>query len=166
MLTGRHFLFIPGPTHVPERILRALSRPMLDHRGPSFPPLSQALLRDLEKVFKTENAQVFIFPSSGTGAWEATLYTQDWTPDSDLPSTIATAFGERSWRAAFWWDTEGRYQGQAVRTGVLALQADAEPGWVVARNDAPDEGDPDWWPHLETVLAGAVSPGGGGPGPG
>jgi alanine-glyoxylate transaminase/serine-glyoxylate transaminase/serine-pyruvate transaminase len=73
MLTGRHFLFIPGPTHVPERILRALARPMLDHRGPSFPPFSQALLHDLEKVFKTENAQVFIFPSSGTGAWEATL---------------------------------------------------------------------------------------------
>ena len=70
---GRHFLFIPGPTNVPERVLRALSRSMVDHRGANFPEFSKPLLKDLKKLFKTEDGEVFIFPSSGTGAWEATL---------------------------------------------------------------------------------------------
>ena len=73
MLTGRHSLFIPGPTHVPERVLRAMARSMEDHRGANFPDFSRPLLQDLKKVFKTTEAEVFIFPSSGTGAWEATL---------------------------------------------------------------------------------------------
>ena len=90
MLTGRHFLFIPGPTHVPERVLRALSGSMLDHRGPSFPPFSLALLRDLKKIFKTENGQVFIFPSSGTGAWEATLLNTLSPGDKVLTSRFGT----------------------------------------------------------------------------
>ena len=72
-VSGRHALFIPGPTHVPDRILRTLSRPMADHRGADFPLFSKPLLQDLKRVFKTESGQVFIFPSSGTGAWEATL---------------------------------------------------------------------------------------------
>ncbi len=65
---GRHFLFIPGPTNVPERVLRTLSRSMEDHRGASFPEFSKPLLEDLKKLFKTEDGEVFIFPSSGTGA--------------------------------------------------------------------------------------------------
>ena len=65
---GRHFLFIPGPTHVPERVLRALSRSMEDHRGASFPEFSKPLFEDLKKLFKTEDGEMFIFPSSGTGA--------------------------------------------------------------------------------------------------
>ena len=73
MLTGRHSLFIPGPTHVPERVLRALSRSMEDHRGANFPDFSRPLLQDLKQIFKTTEGEVFIFPSSGTGAWEATL---------------------------------------------------------------------------------------------
>jgi alanine-glyoxylate transaminase/serine-glyoxylate transaminase/serine-pyruvate transaminase len=90
MSTGRHFLFIPGPTHVPERVLRALSASMQDHRGPAFPPFSQALLRDIKKVFKTESGQVFIFPSSGTGAWEATLLNTLSPGDTVLTSTFGT----------------------------------------------------------------------------
>ena len=70
---GRHFLFIPGPTHVPDRVLRALSKPMVDHRGANFPEFSRPLFADLKKLFKSEDGEVFIFPSSGTGAWEATL---------------------------------------------------------------------------------------------
>jgi len=72
-VSGRHALFIPGPTHVPDRILRSLSKPMADHRGANFPAFSKPLLSDLKKVFKTERGEVFVFPSSGTGAWEATL---------------------------------------------------------------------------------------------
>lgn len=67
---GRHFLQIPGPTPVPERILNAMSRQMLDHRGPVFGEFGLKLLADVKTIFKTQNP-VVIFPSSGTGAWEA-----------------------------------------------------------------------------------------------
>jgi len=90
MSTGRHFLFIPGPTHVPERVLRALSTSMIDHRGPAFPALSQGLFRDLKKIFKTEDGQAFIFPSSGTGAWEATLQNTLSPGDRVLASSFGT----------------------------------------------------------------------------
>ncbi len=70
--SGRHFLQIPGPTNVPDRVLRAMSRPVIDHRGPEFAKLGAEILESLRHVFKTEQA-VLIFPSSGTGAWEAAL---------------------------------------------------------------------------------------------
>lgn len=72
MRSGRHFLQIPGPTNTPERILRAMHRSVMDHRGPEFAELGCGLLADIKKVFKTEN-RVVIYPASGTGAWEAAL---------------------------------------------------------------------------------------------
>ncbi|MHC4193217.1 MAG: pyridoxal-phosphate-dependent aminotransferase family protein [Planctomycetota bacterium] len=69
---GRHFLQIPGPTNVPDRILRALSRPTIDHRGPEFAQLALSVLDDFKRIFQTSEP-VVIFPSSGTGAWEAAL---------------------------------------------------------------------------------------------
>ena len=72
MRSGRHFLQIPGPTNTPERVLRAMNRSVIDHRGPEFAELGLGLLRDLKKIFQTEN-QVLIYPASGTGAWEAAL---------------------------------------------------------------------------------------------
>jgi alanine-glyoxylate transaminase/serine-glyoxylate transaminase/serine-pyruvate transaminase len=69
---GRHFLQIPGPTPLPERILQAMSQQILDHRGPEFQKLSERVLASIKTVFKTQNP-VIIFPSSGTGAWEAAL---------------------------------------------------------------------------------------------
>jgi len=69
---GRHFLQIPGPSPVPERILRAMDMPVIDHRGPQFQKLGKRVLEKLKGVFKTE-AHVFIYPTSGTGAWEAAL---------------------------------------------------------------------------------------------
>jgi alanine-glyoxylate transaminase/serine-glyoxylate transaminase/serine-pyruvate transaminase len=69
---GRHFLQIPGPTNVPGRILRAIEKPTMDHRGPDFARLGQEVLEGIREVFKTLGA-VVIFPSSGTGAWEAAL---------------------------------------------------------------------------------------------
>jgi len=71
-IAGRHFLQIPGPTPVPDRILRAMDRPTIDHRGPEFQQLGQRVLSGIKTVFKTKGA-VFIYPSSGTGAWEASL---------------------------------------------------------------------------------------------
>ncbi|RBL84305.1 serine--glyoxylate aminotransferase [Streptomyces cavourensis] len=70
--SGRHFLQIPGPTNVPDRVLRAIDQPTIDHRGPMFGQLGLAVLAALKPVFQTE-APVIIFPSSGTGAWEAAL---------------------------------------------------------------------------------------------
>ena len=72
-MPGRNFLFVPGPTNVPDRILRAMHRAMEDHRSSAFPELTLPLFRDLKKVFKTKDGQVFLFPASGTGAWEAAL---------------------------------------------------------------------------------------------
>ena len=70
--SGRHFLQIPGPTNVPERVLRAIDRATIDHRGPEFQKLGQEVLAGLKNVFKT-TSPVIIFPASGTGAWEAAL---------------------------------------------------------------------------------------------
>jgi alanine-glyoxylate transaminase/serine-glyoxylate transaminase/serine-pyruvate transaminase len=69
---GRHFLQIPGPTNVPERILRAMARPTIDHRGPEFAELAQEVLQGCRAIFKC-SGPVVIFPSSGTGAWEASI---------------------------------------------------------------------------------------------
>jgi alanine-glyoxylate transaminase/serine-glyoxylate transaminase/serine-pyruvate transaminase len=70
--TGRHFLQIPGPTNVPDRVLRAISYPTIDHRGPDFGRLGRDVLEGMQKVFQTSGA-VVVYPSSGTGAWEAAL---------------------------------------------------------------------------------------------
>src|SRR4051794_17656054 len=70
--SGRHFLQIPGPTNVPERVLRAISQQTIDHRGPGFAALAIEVLDGLRRVFQTSGA-VVIYPSSGTGAWEAAL---------------------------------------------------------------------------------------------
>jgi len=70
--SGRHFLQIPGPTNVPERVLRAMSRPTMDHRGPEFAQLALDVLAGAQRIFQTSGS-VIIYPSSGTGAWEAAL---------------------------------------------------------------------------------------------
>ena len=70
--TGRHFLQIPGPTNVPDRVLRAIARPTIDHRGPEFSILGREVLEGLKEIFKT-SGKVVIFPASGSGAWEAAL---------------------------------------------------------------------------------------------
>ena len=70
--SGRHFLQIPGPTNVPERVLRAIGQATIDHRGPDFSRLAIDVFQGLQTVFKTSGT-VVIYPSSGTGAWEASL---------------------------------------------------------------------------------------------
>lgn len=69
---GRHFLQIPGPSNVPDSVLRAMAQPVIDHRGPSFPELTFAILEKLKPVFNT-TGPVFIYPASGTGGWESAL---------------------------------------------------------------------------------------------
>ena len=70
--SGRHFLQIPGPTNVPDRVLRAIDRPTIDHRGPEFARLGLEVLEGMQQLFRTRHP-VIIYPASGTGAWEAAL---------------------------------------------------------------------------------------------
>jgi alanine-glyoxylate transaminase/serine-glyoxylate transaminase/serine-pyruvate transaminase len=70
---GRHFLQIPGPTNVPDRVLRAMDYPTIDHRGPDFAAIGKQALEGMKRIVKTTAGQVVIYPASGTGAWEAAL---------------------------------------------------------------------------------------------
>jgi alanine-glyoxylate transaminase/serine-glyoxylate transaminase/serine-pyruvate transaminase len=72
-MAGRHFLQIPGPTNVPERILRAMDRAVIDHRGPEMPALVHEITAGLKHIFRTERGQIVLYPGSGTAAWEASL---------------------------------------------------------------------------------------------
>src|SRR5204863_9574054 len=70
---GRHFLQIPGPTNVPDRVLRAIDFPTIDHRGREFAALGKNVLAGRKRVFKTTQGEVVIYAASGTGAWEGAL---------------------------------------------------------------------------------------------
>ena len=91
-IPGRNFLFVPGPTNVPDRIPRAMMVAMEDHRSTRFPELTFQILADLKKVFKTTTAQLFLFPCSGTGTWEAAL-TNTLSPGDKI---LAARFGQFS----------------------------------------------------------------------
>jgi alanine-glyoxylate transaminase / serine-glyoxylate transaminase / serine-pyruvate transaminase len=91
---GRHFLQIPGPTNVPDRVLRAMDNPTMDHRGPEFGRFGKALLEKVRTVFRT-TSDVVIYPASGTGAWEAALANTLSPGDRVLMS-------ETGWFATLW----------------------------------------------------------------
>ena len=90
-MPGRHFLQIPGPTNVPDRVLRAIAQPTIDHRGPEFSKLVKSTLDSLRKIFQT-NGQIVVYPSSGTGAWEAAL-VNTLSPGDMLSAADAVAAG-------------------------------------------------------------------------
>jgi len=73
MAYGRHFLFVPGPSNVPERVLRAMDRAMVDHRSSAFPAFTREILSGLKELARTTEGQPFVFSATGTGAWEAAL---------------------------------------------------------------------------------------------
>jgi hypothetical protein len=85
---GRHFLQIPGPTNVPDRILRAIDRPTIDHRGPEFGVLGKKCLAGMQAIFQTTQP-VVIYPASGTGAWEAALVNTLSPGDAVLADAVA-----------------------------------------------------------------------------
>jgi len=91
-MTEPKHLFIPGPTNIPDRVRRSMNLAMEDIRAPDFPELTKPLFRDLKTVFKGENSEIFIFPSSGTGAWEAAL-TNTLSPGDKV---IVASFGQFS----------------------------------------------------------------------
>ncbi len=91
---GRHFLQIPGPTNVPDRVLRAMDNPTMDHRGPDFGKLGAQVLAKVKHVFKTQS-HVVIYPASGTGAWEAALV-------NTLSAGDRVLMCETGWFATLW----------------------------------------------------------------
>lgn len=93
-VAGRHFLQIPGPTNVPDRVLRAMDNPTMDHRGPDFGRLGAQILGKLKQVFQTEG-HVLVYPASGTGAWEAALV-------NTLSPGDAVLMCRTGWFASLW----------------------------------------------------------------
>jgi len=89
-MSGRNFLFVPGPTNVPDRVLRAMHRAMEDHRSPVFPKLPLSIFPDLRKIFRTTEGQPFIFAATGTGMWEAALVNTCSPGDK----VLATRYGQ------------------------------------------------------------------------
>ena len=89
---GRNFLFVPGPTNLPDRVVRAMAVASEDHRSPTFPDLVKPLFPALKKVFGTEKGHAFIFPASGTGGWEAAI-TNTLSPGDKV---LAQRFGQFS----------------------------------------------------------------------
>ena len=127
---GRHFLQIPGPTNVPDRILRAIERPTMDHRGPEFGRLGARVLSGLRNIFRTRG-DVLIFPSSGTGAWEAALVNTLSPGDSVLMSETG--------HFSTLWSTMARRLGLEVEV----LDGDWRTGADPARIEARLAGDRD-----------------------
>ena len=103
--SGRHFLQIPGPTNVPDRVLRALAAPTIDHRGREFASIARDAMAGVQQVFQTSGA-VAIYPSSGTGAWEASLV-------NTLSPGDAILMFETGHFAALWRDMAERQIGRA-----------------------------------------------------
>ncbi|HEX3395593.1 MAG TPA: aminotransferase class V-fold PLP-dependent enzyme [Steroidobacteraceae bacterium] len=130
-MPGRNFLFVPGPTNVPDRILRALSVASEDHRSPDFPALTRACLEGLKPIFKTVTGHPILFPSSGTGCWEAAL-TNCLDPGAKV---LIARFGQFS---HLWADMSRRLglevelletpwgEGAPVEKYLAALQADRQ----------------------------------------
>jgi len=127
--SGRHFLQIPGPTNVPDRVLRAIDRPTIDHRGPAFADLTREIQEGLGYVFQTRNP-VVTYPASGTGAWEAALVNALAPGDRVLMfetghfAVLWRALAERFGLQVDWVDGDWRRGAQPERLGEL-LEADS-----------------------------------------
>src|SRR3989454_12276686 len=129
-IAGRNFLFVPGPTNVPERILRAMHRAMEDHRSSAFPELTLPLVQDLKQVFKTASGQVFVFPGTGTGGWETAL-TNTLSPGDRV---LAPRFGQFS---HLWIDLAQRI---GVRVDILDVEWARAPRSSASRRSSPPTG--------------------------
>jgi alanine-glyoxylate transaminase/serine-glyoxylate transaminase/serine-pyruvate transaminase len=125
--SGRHFLQIPGPTNVPDRILRALAQPTMDHRGPAFATLGREVFAGLQPIFQTAGP-VIVYPGSGTGAWEASLVNTLSPGDAILmfeTGHFATLWREMATRLGFAVDfVEGDWRHGADPAAVYAKLAD------------------------------------------
>ncbi|MFY7956388.1 MAG: aminotransferase class V-fold PLP-dependent enzyme [Burkholderiaceae bacterium] len=138
-MAGRNFLFVPGPTNVPDRVLRAMVVSMEDHRSPKFPALTNEMMPGLKKVFRTEHGTPFIFPSSGTGCWEAAV-TNTLSPGDRV---LAARFGQFS---HLWID-------MCTRLGLDVQIVDCEWGTGVPLQQYADILKADTGHKIKAVLA-------------
>ena len=133
--SGRHFLQIPGPTNVPDRVLRAIDAPTIDHRGPDFAQLGLEVLAGMQHVFRTDGP-VVIYPASGTGAWEAALVNTLSPGDKVIASetghfaTLWRAMAERLGLEVVWLEGDWRHGADPARIAD-ALDADVRAVMVV-----------------------------------
>ena len=143
--SGRHFLQIPGPTNVPDRVLRAIDAPTIDHRGPEFARLGLEVLEGLRGVFQT-SGPVVVYPASGTGAWEAALVNTLSPGDRVLAfetghfATLWRAMAERLGLEVQWVEGDWRHGADPERAAEL-LAADTEG--AIARGDGRPQRDLD-----------------------
>ena len=107
---GKHFLQIPGPTNIPDRVLRAMDYPTIDHRGPDFAEIAKRVLDRIKLIFKT-NEPVIIYPGSGTGAWEAAIV-------NTLNEGDKVLMFETGQFSSLWWEIAKKFK----------LQIDFVPG--------------------------------------
>ncbi|BAU93167.1 SgaA serine-glyoxylate aminotransferase [Methylorubrum populi] len=122
--TGRHFLHIPGPSPVPERVLRAMDRQVIDHRGPEFGALGREVLEGCRTIFRTKGP-VVIYPGSGTGAWEATIVNT--LSSGDRVLMFETGHFATLWRQmAARWGIEVEFVPGDWRHGVDPAQVEAK----------------------------------------
>ena len=133
--SGRHFLQIPGPTNVPDRVLRAIDAPTIDHRGPGFAKLGLEVLDGMREVFRTAGP-VVIYPASGTGAWEAALVNTLSPGDKVIASetghfaTLWRAMAEKLGLQVIWLEGDWRHGADPERIAE-ALDADVRAVMVV-----------------------------------
>ena len=116
--SGRHFLQIPGPSNVPDRVLRAIDMPTMDHRGPDFATLGRTVLEGCQAVFQTAGP-VIIFPGSGTGAWEAAIVNTLSPGDRVVmveTGQFATLWRQMAKRGSSWRSTSSRATGATGST--------------------------------------------------
>jgi alanine-glyoxylate transaminase/serine-glyoxylate transaminase/serine-pyruvate transaminase len=124
--TGRHFLQIPGPTNVPDRVLRAMAGPVIDHRGPEFAELGMEVLERIRPIFQTRGP-VVMYPSSGTGAWEAAIVNT--LSPGDRVLMFETGYFSQLWRqVAERLGLQVEYVPGNWRRGAVAADAEARLG--------------------------------------
>lgn len=138
-MAGRNFLFVPGPTNIPDRVLRAMMVSMEDHRSPDFPYITEQITQGLKQVFKTKLGTPFVFPSSGTGCWEAAL-TNTLSPGDRV---LAARFGQFS---HLWIE-------MCVKLGLDVQVVDCEWGTGIPTNEFFEILDADANHTIKAVLA-------------
>ncbi|MFZ4499828.1 MAG: aminotransferase class V-fold PLP-dependent enzyme, partial [Burkholderiales bacterium] len=138
-MAGRNFLFVPGPSNVPDRVLRAQVVSMEDHRSPKFPSLWEQIAPGLKKLFRTTTGTPFVFPSSGTGCWEAAV-TNTLSPGDKV---LASRFGQFS---HLWID-------MCTRLGLDVEVIDVEWGTGVPADQYAERLKADTGHQIKAVLA-------------
>jgi alanine-glyoxylate transaminase / serine-glyoxylate transaminase / serine-pyruvate transaminase len=162
--SGRHFLQIPGPTNVPDRVLRAIDAPTIDHRGPDFARLGLEILDGLRGVFKT-SGPVVVYPASGTGAWEAALVNTLSPGDRVLAfetghfATLWRAMAERLGLEVQWVEGDWRHGADPERAAeLLAADANRDIRAVMVVHNETSTGVTSRIPEIRAAIDAAEHP--------